>query len=151
MSSGKADGLAFGQEAHGWSGLQGEALQVTPVSRFLPETRLRQPAALRLLLFHPEWRRSPGEGHGSPLQYSCLESPMGRGAWWVTTSQTQLKQLSTYTHVGMEHQPRCSHAQKVPSSCGQNPAPLPLAGDSKEKGFMMSSLWCSGLFDACVN
>ena len=25
--------------------------------------------------------RSPGEGNGSPLQYSCLENPMGRGAW----------------------------------------------------------------------
>ena len=25
--------------------------------------------------------RSPGEGHGNPLQYSCLEDPMDRGAW----------------------------------------------------------------------
>ena len=25
--------------------------------------------------------RSPGGGHGNPLQYSCLENPMGRGAW----------------------------------------------------------------------
>ena len=28
--------------------------------------------------------RSPGEGNGSPLQYSCLENLMGRGAWWAT-------------------------------------------------------------------
>ena len=28
--------------------------------------------------------RSPGEGNGNPLQYFCLESPMGRGAWWAT-------------------------------------------------------------------
>ena len=28
--------------------------------------------------------RSPGEGKGNPLQYSCLESPMDRGAWWAT-------------------------------------------------------------------
>ena len=27
--------------------------------------------------------RSPGEGNGNPLQYSCLENPMGRGAWWA--------------------------------------------------------------------
>ena len=27
------------------------------------------------------WGRSPGGGHGDPLQYSCLENPMGRGAW----------------------------------------------------------------------
>ena len=26
--------------------------------------------------------RSPGEGNGKPLQYSCLENPMDRGAWW---------------------------------------------------------------------
>ena len=28
--------------------------------------------------------RSPGEGNGNPLQYSCLENPMGRGAWKAT-------------------------------------------------------------------
>ena len=28
--------------------------------------------------------RSPREGNGDPLQYSCLENPMGRGAWWAT-------------------------------------------------------------------
>ena len=27
--------------------------------------------------------RSPGEGNGNPLQYSCLENPMERGAWWL--------------------------------------------------------------------
>ena len=45
--------------------------------------------------------RFPGEGHGNPLQYSCLENPMDRGAWQatvhrVTKSQTQLKRLSTH-------------------------------------------------------
>ena len=29
--------------------------------------------------------RSPGGGHGNLLQYSCLENPMDRGAWWATT------------------------------------------------------------------
>ena len=29
----------------------------------------------------PELGRSPGEGNGNPLQYSCLENPMDRGAW----------------------------------------------------------------------
>ena len=28
--------------------------------------------------------RSPGEGNGNPLQYSCLENAMDRGAWWAT-------------------------------------------------------------------
>ena len=43
----------------------------------------------------PESGRSPGEGNGSPLQYSCLEKPMDRGAWQATVhgvakSRTQL-------------------------------------------------------------
>ena len=29
----------------------------------------------------PGWEKSPGGGHGNPLQYSCLENPMDRGAW----------------------------------------------------------------------
>ena len=29
----------------------------------------------------PGWGRSPGGGHGNPLQYSCLENPMDRAAW----------------------------------------------------------------------
>ena len=41
-----------------------------------------------------------GEGNGNPLQYSCLENPVDRGAWWaavhrVAQSQTRLKQLSS--------------------------------------------------------
>ena len=31
----------------------------------------------------PGWGRSPGTGNGNPLQYSCLENPMDRGAWWA--------------------------------------------------------------------
>ena len=47
----------------------------------------------------PGWGRVPGEGHGNPLQYSCLENPMDRGAWWATAhsvaqSLTRLKQSS---------------------------------------------------------
>ena len=49
----------------------------------------------------PGLRRSPGGGHGNPLQDSCLENPMDRGAWWatvygVTKSWTW---LSTHTHT----------------------------------------------------
>ena len=45
--------------------------------------------------------RSPGGGHGNPLEYSCLENPMDRGAWQgtvhrVAKSQTQQKQVSTH-------------------------------------------------------
>ena len=32
----------------------------------------------------PELGRTPGEGNGNPLRYSCLENPMDSGAWWAT-------------------------------------------------------------------
>ena len=46
--------------------------------------------------------RSPGEGNGSPLQDSCLENPMDRGAWWATVhgvakSWTRLSNLTNLT------------------------------------------------------
>ena len=45
--------------------------------------------------------RAPGGGHGNLLQYSCLENPLDRGAWWATVhggtnSHTRLRQLSTH-------------------------------------------------------
>ena len=48
----------------------------------------------------PGSRRSPGEGNGSPLQYSCQENPMDRGAWQATVhgvakSRTQLSETAT--------------------------------------------------------
>ena len=48
--------------------------------------------------------RSPGGAYGTPLQYSCLENPMGGGAWqaavhWVAKSLTRLKQLSTHIRI----------------------------------------------------
>ena len=52
----------------------------------------------------PGWGRSLGEGNGNPLQYSCLENPMDRGALQatvhgVTESWTQLKLVSIYTNI----------------------------------------------------
>ena len=47
--------------------------------------------------------RSPGERHGNPLQYSCLENPLDIRAWWaavhrVTQSWTGLKRLTMHTY-----------------------------------------------------
>ena len=39
--------------------------------------------------------RSPGEGNGNPLQYSCLENPMDGGAWWATVHGVAIS-ISTY-------------------------------------------------------
>ena len=51
----------------------------------------------------PGLGRSPGEGNGNPLQYSCLENPMDGGAWWATIhgvakSRTRLTDF-TFTFV----------------------------------------------------
>ena len=50
----------------------------------------------------PGWERSLGEGHSNPLQYSCPENPMDKGAWQAVVynavqSQTRLKRFSTHT------------------------------------------------------
>ena len=50
--------------------------------------------------------RSSGVGNGNPLQYSCLENSMNRGAWraivhGVARSQSTAEQLSTHTHPGI--------------------------------------------------
>ena len=49
----------------------------------------------------PGLRRSPGEGNGTPLQYSFLENSMDGGAWWATVhgvakSRTQLSDFTFY-------------------------------------------------------
>ena len=53
------------------------------------------PAMQETWIWSLGWKDSPGEGNGSPLQYSCLENFMDRGAWRATVhevvkSQTQL-------------------------------------------------------------
>ena len=47
--------------------------------------------------------RSPGEGNGNPLQCSCLENPMDRGAWWATVHEVQRVRhnWATNTHIAV--------------------------------------------------
>ena len=45
---------------------------------------------------------SPREGHGNLLQYSCLENPMDRGAWWATVhevAESDMTEWLTHTHI----------------------------------------------------
>ena len=67
----------------------------------------------------PGLGRSPGGGHGNPLQYSCLENPMDRGAWRATVhtvvqSRIRLKQLRTHAHMRQRRfqEPAQSYATK---------------------------------------
>ena len=70
--------------------------------------------------------RSPGKGHGNPLQYSHLGNPMDRGAWQATVygvakSQTRLKQLSTML-LWVEYGIRECVGNSLPQSSGSQPS-----------------------------
>ena len=81
---------------------------------------------------HPSTMR--GEGNGSPLQYSCLENPMGRGAWWaavhgVAKSQTRLSDFPFTFHL---------HA----SGWKWQPTPVFLPGESQgQRSLVGCRLW----------
>ena len=47
--------------------------------------------------------RSPGEGHGNPLQYSCLENPVDQGAWRATHKVADTTEAAEHAGVHKEH------------------------------------------------
>ena len=53
----------------------------------------------------PGLGRSPGGGHSSPLQYSCLENPMDRGACWVTVHRVSKTQMLGVIYLNGNHAP----------------------------------------------
>ena len=78
------------------------------------------------------------EGNGTPLQYSCLENPMGRGAWWaavhgVTKSRTRLSDFTFTFHFHALEREMATHssvlAWRIPGS--GEPAGLPSLGSHR--------------------
>ena len=72
----------------------------------------------------PGLRRAPGEGNGNPLQYSCLENPMDRGAWrapvhGVAKSRTRLKQQHKHTLVQLVV-PQNNYSNSIKDPCYHN-------------------------------
>ena len=51
--------------------------------------------------------RSPGGRHGNPVQYSCLENPMDRGAWWATVHGV-IEWLTLSLHFHQEEDKACN-------------------------------------------
>ena len=89
----------------------------------------------------PGLGRSPGEGNGNPLQYSCLENPMDRGIWRATVhgvakSRTQLSDfIHTHTHTCITLGPHFSSASIWPA-----------AQQSKDSRAVVSSSFCKAEF-----
>ena len=84
---------------HSWAGL--------PTQAWLPLWFSGKESACNIeVTGDPGWipvsGNSPGRGHGNPLQYSCLENPMDRGAWWAIVQRAG--------HEG-SHLP-CTHANR---------------------------------------
>ena len=62
--------------------------------------------------------RSPGEGNGNPLQYSCLENPMDRGAWWasvhgVAESRARLSDFTFTFHFNALEKAMATHSSTL--------------------------------------
>ena len=76
-----------------------------------------------------------GEGNGTPLEYSCLETPMDRGAWWaavhgVAARQTRLSNFTFTFHCHALEKERATHssvpAWRIPGTA--EPGGLPSMG-----------------------
>ena len=79
-----------------------------------------------------------GEGNGTPLQYSCLENPMGRGAWWaavhgVAKSRTRLSNFTFTFHFHALEKEMATHssvlAWRIPGT--GEPGGLPFMGSHR--------------------
>ena len=58
--------------------------------------------------------RSPGGRNGNPLQYSCLDNSMDRGAWWAAAHGVTESQTSLSTQHKTSREPGCFHWDRIP-------------------------------------
>ena len=104
-------------------------------SHFLAITDL---FAVSIVLLLPESHINKGEGNGTPLQYSCLENPMGGGAWWATVhgvakSQTRPSDFTLTFHFHALEKEMATHssalAWRIPGT--GKPGGLPSMGSHR--------------------
>ena len=99
---------------------------------------------------------APGEGDGTPLQYSCLENPMDGGAWWaavhgVTKSWTRLSDFTFTFHLHALEKEMATHssvfAWRIPGT--GKPGGLPSMGSHRVghdwSDLAAATVWCSSL------
>ena len=96
----------------------------------------------------PGSERSPGEGHGRPLQYSSLENPVNRGTWQVTVyrvtkSWTRQKWLSTHTTCWVLAASSWEQLFSLVKKClgPRNPSQLNFLCPGKEQMCPGNALW----------
>ena len=113
---------------------KGWTFQVVLVVKNLPANS----GDVRVVGLIPGFGRSPGGGHGNPLQYSCLENLMDRGAWWAIVHR--FAQSRTWLSDWA-----CTHSKEceVISPCGfdlHSPGHLMWRADSCEKTLMLENI-----------
>ena len=95
-------------------------------------------SCLMLICYLPHTHAFYGEGNGNPLQYSCLENPMDRGAWWaavhgVIKSQTRLSNFTFTFHFHALEKEMATHssvlAWRIPGT--GEPGGLPSMGSHR--------------------
>ena len=97
MPRGQSEGTILGQQTRLWDSYHGKSPDLSFSDGKASVCNAGDPGSI------PGLGRSPGEGNGSPLQYSCLENPMDCGAWQATVhgfakSQTRLSDFTfTFT------------------------------------------------------
>ena len=96
--------------APSWAPLQFRASQVAVVVNNPPANAgdLRNASSI------PGSRRSLGGGNGNPLQYSCLETSLGRGAWWASVHGVAKSWRAEVTQHAHTHPPRSGQVDTIP-------------------------------------
>ena len=119
------------RESHGQRSLAGCSLYGRKESDMTEAIQQQQQQHFLIKAMYTFYR----EGNGTPPQYSCLENPMDRGAWWtavhgVAKSRTRLRDFTfTFMHWRRKWQPTPVLAWKIPGM-GQ-PGGLPFMGSHR--------------------
>ena len=106
---------AFQTTAHKWSLIQYVYVPIVFAYTNVPTHNASTSLQLGILLFFIHINKDVREGNGTPLQYSCLENPMDRGAWWaavhgVAKSWTRMNDFTFTFHFHALEKEMATHS-----------------------------------------
>ena len=93
--------------------------------------------------------RSPGEGNGNPLQYSCLENSIDKGDWWATGHRVT-KELDTTEHAHTHTHTHPFKTKLAHSHCGSSQSWEFSRLLIKHQEARFQTPWCSEIFQSCL-